>query len=506
MPSKSCNFSTGRVLAIGDIMLDEYWFGDTTRISPEAPVPVVLVEYSDYRAGGAANVALNIAGLGCSVDLIGIVGDDQSGKILQQLLDKQPKIKSLINITKDQPTINKLRIISNNQQLFRVDKEKHYCANSFKLVTTAFQQYIANPKNNYNVLILSDYNKGTLQDPQFFISQANQYNIPIIIDPKNPDFLLYKNATILTPNLKEFQQMVNVSFNNPDNHNLILLETGHNLIKELNLHALIITQGKNGLTLLTHDYQDQHFASHSHEVFDVTGAGDTVTATIAACVANGQSLHTAAHLATIAAGIVVGKIGTSCILIKELANELKREEQNNANTHELFLGIIEAEQLAPIIEQQKLLGETIVFVNGCFDVLHAGHVHYLEKAKSFGDRLIVAVNDDASIKILKGNNRPINNLEQRMQLLKGLKAVDWVVPFGFNEIRPGKLIETLNPSILIKSKDSFKTIEEFPEYEGVQHVLKNGGKVYLLERPLHPDCNSSSTKIIEAATTGEIYE
>ena len=233
MPLKSFNFSNGRVLTIGDIMLDEYWIGETTRISPEAPVPVVLVEHTDYRAGGAANVALNVAGLGCLVDLIGIVGDDQPGKILQELLDKQPNIKNLIIVTQHYPTINKLRIISNNQQLFRLDKEKSYCTNSFTNITTTFQQALT--KNSYSAIILSDYNKGTLQNPQLFISQANNYNIPIVVDPKNPDFLLYKNATILTPNLKEFQQMVD--FNQSTDNKIefseqALLEKGHHLIKQ----------------------------------------------------------------------------------------------------------------------------------------------------------------------------------------------------------------------------------------------------------------------------------
>jgi len=515
MPLKSFNFSDSRILTVGDIMLDEYWIGETTRISPEAPVPIVLVEHTDHRAGGAANVALNIAAFGCNVDLIGIVGNDPAGKTLEELLSKQPKIKNLLTIHKNSPTINKLRIISNNQQLFRLDREKGYCIESFTDLTNIFQQTLN--KNIYNALVLSDYNKGTLQNHQIFISQANKYNIPIIVDPKNLDCSLYKNATILTPNLKEFQQMVNMnhSASKVDYSEQDLFEKGHNLIEHLNLQALIITRGKNGLTLLTKDYQDQHFVSHSHEVFDVTGAGDTVTATIAACVASGNNLHTACHLATIAASIVVSKLGTSCISIEELESELKQTEQKSA-THALNLGIVETEQLALIIHQQKLLGETIVLVNGCFDVLHAGHIHYLEKAKSLGNRLVVAVNDDASIKTLKGNNRPINNLEQRMQVLAGLKAVDWVVSFGFNEIRPGKLIETLNPDILVKSKEAFKTIEEIPEYEGAQYVLKNGGKVYLLDRPLIPDCNVSSSKIIEAikngaaasstSIKGEVYE
>ena len=515
MSTKLFNFSDDRILTIGDIMLDEYWIGDTTRISPEAPVPIVLVENTSYRAGGAANVALNIAGLGCKVDLMGIIGNDVSGTMLQQLLNQHEKINNLILINKHYPTINKLRIISNNQQLFRLDREKNYCSNSFTEIVKIFDKTLI--KGIYSAIVLSDYNKGTLRNPQIFITKANQHNIPIIVDPKNPNFLLYKNATLLTPNTKEFQQMVDLNKNYINNQNKIeysqqeILEKGHNLIKELNLQALIITQGKNGLTLLTNDYQDQHFASYCHEVFDVTGAGDTVIATMAACIASGGNLHKAAHLATITAGIVVSKIGTCHISIEEVTNELKKIEQN-LSIDELNLGIIEPEQLAIIIEKRQLLGETIVFVNGCFDILHAGHIYYLEKAKSFGDRLIVAVNDDQSIKILKGENRPINNLQDRMQVLAGIKAVDWVVPFGSaDELRPGKLVATLNPNILIKSKESFATIEDIPEHEGAHHVLNNGGKIYLIDRPLIAEKNISSSKIIDkitkvTTTKGEVYE
>jgi len=506
------NFSNNKLLVIGDIMLDEYWIGETNRISPEAPVPIVLVEHTDHRAGGAANVASNIAAFGCQVDLLGLVGDDQAARTLEILLRKQPKIKNLITTTQYQPTINKLRIISNDQQLFRIDQEKHYCVKSFTALTLAFEQAMAN--NTYNAIVLSDYNKGSLQNPQLFIKFANKYNIPVIVDPKNSDHLVYKNSTILTPNFKEFKQMVNFVNNsnleNSENLEQEILEKGHNLIKQLNLQALILTRGKHGLTLLTKDYKDQHFAASHHEVFDVTGAGDTVTASIAACVASGGKLHVAAHIATVAAGISVSKLGTSCINLKELqlSLDLAKEHQNNNITSNLInsdlkLGIIDKDQLSIIIKQRQLLGEIIVLINGCFDILHPGHIQYIKKARSFGNRLIIAVNDDQSIKTLKGNNRPINTLEHRMQVLAAIRDVDWVV--SFNHIRPGNLIEALNPDVLVKTKETFKTIEDIPEYEGAHHVIRQGGKVYLLDRPLNINCDISSTKIIEAINN-KIYE
>lgn len=477
-------------------MLDEYWIGETTRISPEAPVPIVLLENTDYKAGGAANVAFNIAAFGCQVDLLGIVGSDEAANKLNYLIANQKNINNLIIKTKLQPTINKLRIISNDQQLFRIDQEKKYCENSFASLTNVFKQAIT--KNTYNAIVLSDYNKGSLQNPQLFIKYANQHNIPIIIDPKNPNHLIYKNATLLTPNLKEFNQMVNFITN--ENQEQDILEKGHNLINQLNLQALIITRGKHGLNVLTKDYKDQHFSASHHEVFDVTGAGDTVTASIAACLASNNNLHLAAKIATAAAGISVSKLGTYCIDLKELEQSLSLSKKNNADS--LKLGIIDKDQLSLIIKQRQLFGEKIVLINGCFDIIHPGHIQYIKKAKSFGDRLIIAINDDESIKILKGKNRPINTLQHRMEVLAALKDVDWVV--AFNHIRPGNLIEALNPDILVKTKEAFKTIDDIPEYEGAHHVLQNGGKVYLLERPLVVDCDISSSKIIEVIN--KIYE
>lgn len=506
MLPKSFNFTGSKVLIIGDVMLDEYWSGDATRISPEAPVPIVLVDNKYYRAGGAANVAINMSAIGCTVDLIGIIGKDQTGTILQELLNQPPIINNLLLVEENYPTINKLRIISNNQQLFRIDREKNFDLSSFEKLVNKFEQAIIS--NNYKAIVLSDYHKGTLQNPQIFINKANEYKIPIIIDPKNPNFWVFKNATVLTPNFKEFQQMVDLNIHNylPSSalYQQIIREKGHNLIKQLNLKALIITQGKHGLTLLTDNEQDQHFNPHCREVFDVTGAGDTVAAIITACIASNYTLHQAAYLATIAAGIVVSKLGTSYASMTEIIQELYQIEAlqiTNDTNNNLKLGIISEDRLSTIIQQRKLLGETIVLANGCFDILHAGHIHYLEKAKSFGDRLIVAVNTDESIKVLKGETRPINSLEQRMQVLAGLKAVDWVVAFGSkDEVRPGKLIANLNPDILIKSKENYNTIEEIPEYEGAAHVMNNGGQVYLLDRPLIKNYDLSSTKLIDSIT------
>lgn len=498
MSLKLFNFLNSKLLVVGDIMLDEYWIGETNRISPEAPVPIVLVKNTDHRLGGAANVAINIAALGCQIDLLGIMGTDATASIVNNLLNKHANINNLIINTNNQPTINKLRIISNDQQVFRIDREQYYSINSFTTLGTVFEQAIT--KNNYQAIVLSDYNKGTLQNPQIFIDLANKYNIPVIIDPKKSDYWLYKNATILTPNLKEFIQMVGGNTNEilfSNNIDQYILEKGHNLIAELNLQALIITRGKDGINLLTNDYQDHHIAASQHEVFDVTGAGDTVTACIAACIASNNNLRAATYIATIAAGINVSKLGTSCINLNELKKAITADNHNNKDS--LKLGIIQSKELAIIIAQIKLSGEKIVLINGCFDILHPGHIEYIKKAKSFGSRLVIAVNNDQSVKLLKGNNRPINTLQHRMQVLAALKDVDWVV--AFEDIRPGNIIKQLNPDILVKSKEAFKTIEEIPDYEGASYVLQQGGQVHLLDRPINKNCDISSTKIIDSIKT-----
>jgi D-beta-D-heptose 7-phosphate kinase/D-beta-D-heptose 1-phosphate adenosyltransferase len=494
MPFELQNINSCRALVVGDVMLDEYWVGETNRISPEAPVPVVLVNQTKYSAGGAANVAINLAKLSCNTDLLGVTGQDQSGQKLNDLLNSQGNLNNLIISNTNFPTINKLRIISNNQQLFRIDREQHYCQNCFAQLLDKFKQ--ACQQNKYNIVILSDYNKRTLQDPQALIKIANQYNIPVIVDPKNPDVMVYKNATLLTPNLKEFKHILGLP--NDVLSQQQLTEQGHNLITQLNLDALVITQGQDGLTLLTKDGQNQHLKAHRREVFDVSGAGDTVIATLAAGIVSKQSLPNTCYLATINAGIAVSKPGVASVSWAELKQELTNIEVLK-NQQQLNLGIIQPDLLSQIVQQQKSLGENIVLVNGCFDILHAGHIQYLAKARQFGDRLIVAVNDDESIRKLKGDRRPINNLQQRMEVLASLRMVDWVVPFGNGEIRPGKIIQQLNPNVLIKSKEAFNSIAEIPDYEGGPHVLNNGGTVHLLGRPLDPDCDISSSKIIANA-------
>ena len=310
-------------------------------------------------------------------------------------------------------------------------------------------------------VILSDYSKGALEDPQVVIREAREHGVPVFIDPKGTDFGKYRGATLLTPNLHEFQAVVGPCQSEAD-----LVEKGDRLLQELSLEALLITRGSQGMTLLRHGEKELHLPARAKEVFDVTGAGDTVISVLAACVAAGEPLPNAVGLANLAAGIVVGKLGTATVSGPELRRALISEEGSERGT-------MSEEQLQLMVEEAKAAGEKIVFTNGCFDIIHAGHVGYLEQARELGDRLIVAVNDDESVARLKGPGRPINTVERRMAVLAGLEAVDWVLPFS--DDTPERLLRLLKPDLLVKGGDYSKE-----EVVGWEIVEGYGGEVRVL--------------------------
>ena len=452
------DFKTARVLVIGDVMLDRYWHGKTQRISPEAPVPVVTVQHCEDRPGGAANVALNVAHLGVQVHLIGITGKDEAALSLQQQL-AAADIHCHFYQDENIHTITKLRAIAQHQQLIRLDFEK-----DFALTTNAqiqLTQTIEKQLANIDLLILSDYAKGTLNQAQDFIQLAVKNNIPVIVDPKGSDFDKYRGATLITPNLKEFETIVGPCHTEED-----LINKGQQLLEAHNWQALLITRSEQGMTLLQKNQEPVHFRAQAKEVFDVTGAGDTVIATLAACLATGMDFTQATQLANMAAGIVVSKLGTASVSAQELNQALDMQ----APAHHCILTEAHALQR---IKEARAKGETIVMTNGCFDLLHPGHISYLETAKALGDRLIIAVNDDASVKTLKGPQRPINSLTHRMTLLAALACVDWVVPFS--EETPQRLIEAVLPDILVKGGDY-----QIDQIAGAAAVLKNHGQVKII--------------------------
>jgi len=435
LPTRLPDFSKAAVLVIGDIMLDRYWFGDTQRISPEAPVPVVNVRQVEERLGGAGNVALNIAALNANITLTGIYGEDSAADTIREQLTKAKinhQILSLPNI----PTITKLRIISQHQQLIRVDFEEKFIDFDHAEFVKIFKQSL--PKAN--LVILSDYAKGTLKAAQNFIKLAKDSGLTVLVDPKSNDFDLYRGADIITPNIKEFETIVGQCRNDAE-----LTEKAQNLLTKHQIGALLVTRGERGMTLISRDQSEElHLPAHAREVFDVTGAGDTVIAVLGAAISAGAKIFDAMKLANLAAGLVVGKLGAATVSSTELQAALK----NHATIDD---GVIDEQQLELLISKAKFNGERIVFTNGCFDILHAGHVTYLQQAKQLGDRLIVAINDDASVKRLKGESRPINNVEQRMAVLSSLGMVDWVT--SFSDDTPERLLQKIKPDILVKGGD-----------------------------------------------------
>ncbi len=461
-------FDQAPVLVVGDVMLDRYWHGATSRISPEAQVPVVRVEQHEDRPGGAANVALNLAALGAPAFLVGVTGVDEAADSLSDSLQAVGVTTRFQRIA-GQPTIVKLRVMSRHQQLLRVDFEE-----AFRTDAVALSADVEALLDQVRVLVLSDYGKGALKNHQQLIQAARKRGIPVLADPKGKDFAIYRGASLITPNLSEFEAIVGRCTDEAD-----LVAKGQQLMTELELGALLVTRGEHGMTLLRPGHSALHLPARAREVFDVTGAGDTVISTLAGAIAAGEDLPQAVALANLAAGIVVGKLGTAAISAPELRRAVQREQGSER-------GVLSLDQLLLAIEDARAHGEKIVFTNGCFDILHAGHVTYLEQARAQGDRLIVGVNDDGSVTRLKGPGRPINSVDRRMAVLAGLGAVDWVVSFA--EDTPERLLTEVRPDVLVKGGDY-----GVEQVVGADIVKAYGGEV----RVLGLVENSSTTAIVE---------
>ncbi len=448
------DFSKANILIIGDVMLDRYWTGPTARISPEAPVPIVRVDDIEDRPGGAANVAINAATLGANVVLMGMTGQDEAAQILTDRLAAM-NVSCEFSKVAHQDTITKLRIMSRNQQLLRLDFEKSFAKDDKSELLAKFEERV----QHTDLVVLSDYSKGCLSDPQSLISLARKYNKPIIVDPKGSDFGKYKGATLITPNMSEFEGEMGVCESEDE-----LFEHAQALKQKCDLQAVLVTRSEKGMSL----FQEQayHLPAHAKEVYDVTGAGDTVISTLACCIAVGLPLERACQFANHAASVVVGKLGTSTVSTTELAIAVSAQVHQGG-------GVMNAQQLRLAVQQAQLKGERVVMTNGCFDILHSGHVAYLTEAATLGDRLIVAVNTDESVRKLKGEGRPINNLQRRMAVLAGLSAVDWVVPFS--EDTPQSLIADILPNVLVKGGDY-----QIHEIAGGKEVIANGGEVRVL--------------------------
>lgn len=452
------DFSSARVLVVGDVMLDRYWSGSIARISPEAPVPIVNVANENECPGGAANVALNVAALGAQVTLLGVCGDDVAAQLLEQKLAMR-QVESCLIKDPNQETIVKLRVLAAHQQLLRLDFETPSVISAQALIKQKFAELVG----HFDVVILSDYAKGTLVGAKDLIALANAAQVRVLVDPKSKDFSLYHGAYLITPNLKEFQEIVGTCVNEQS-----LLTKGQELLEQLALPALLVTRSEEGLTLFQHNMPALTLPAYEQEVYDVTGAGDTVIAVIASSLAMGLSLEDSVKLANLAASISVRKLNAATVTVAEMRRALWQTESYSTKH------IMTRKELITAVRDAKEHGEKIVMTNGCFDILHAGHVSYLEQAKQLGDRLIVAVNDDDSVQRLKGAGRPLNDLAARMQVLSGLRAVDWVV--FFSEDTPEQLINEVLPDVLVKGGDY-----RVEEIAGHKAVLANSGQVLILD-------------------------
>ena len=451
------DFSKSRVLVVGDLILDRYIQGVASRLSREAPVPVVLTQAIEMRAGGAANTAANTAALGAHTTLIGFIGQDAEGANLRKLLTGNAIQAELIE-SDNAETIVKSRILSKNQQLLRLDSERG--SYSEAELAQLYDRYMA-CLDEADVVVLSDYANGAMQDAQKLIAAARKANKPVFVDPRQRNFHCYKGATALTPNYAEFRAIVG-----PCNDLQTLGNLGLKLKEDLSLTALLVTRGEDGMSLLQDGEQIYHLPAQAREVYDVTGAGDTVIAVFATAYACGLSWVEAMRLANQAAGLVVAKSGTATVGYDELEYSLQRAAQTKV--------VRELPALLKQVETARRKGLRIVMTNGCFDILHAGHIHSLRQAASLGDCLIVAVNDDNSVRQLKGDARPFNNLAHRLSVLAELRMVDWLIPFS--EMTPLALIEAISPDVLAKGGDY-----KVEEVDGHQHVIAKGGQVVILD-------------------------
>ncbi|EBF6065245.1 D-glycero-beta-D-manno-heptose-7-phosphate kinase [Campylobacter lari] len=410
-----------KILVVGDFMVDRYIWCDCARISPEAPVMVVKSQKEDKRLGGAGNVYANLKSLGAEVFALGLVGDDESGRFLKENLNAR------LLVEKDRKTPLKSRVLSHSQQVLRLDDENDF---DTKLEDEIIQEYKKIAKD-YDAIVLSDYAKGVLTSKvtKALIEHANTLNLPILIDPKGSDFSKYQNATLLTPNKKEAIQALGVE--KIDN-----LEKALKKLKDdLNLTYSIITLSEEGIAL--YDEKLHIIPAKALEVYDVTGAGDSVIAMLAYALALKVDIIKACELANDAAAVVVAKVGSVSVSLEEIKNLKKASFEDKIKSKE---------ELVKLLQNQK-----VVFTNGCFDIVHYGHIKYLEKAKKLGDILVVGLNSDESIKRLKGNSRPINLEFQRACMLASMYFVDYVVIF--NEDTPYELIEFLKPDVLVKGAD-----------------------------------------------------
>ena len=453
-----------RTLVLGDLMLDEYLWGRTGRISPEAPVPVVDIAREDLRLGGAGNVVNNLCELGCQVAVCSVLGDDDDGRQLYRQLEQLAVNVSGVVFDSERKTSRKTRILASNQQMLRIDRESR-CSLSAQIEQQLTTHVVA-LIDQVDVVFLSDYGKGVLTDSllQSVIAAGRAKGVPVVVDPKGSEYSRYRGATLLTPNRAEASEASGIKIVD----DATLIAAGTKILEDAQLDALVLTRSEEGMSLFMRDGEQMNLPTQAREVFDVSGAGDTVLALIGIGLAAALNLKQAATVANIAAGVVVAKVGTSTVSRQEILQAVSRV---------VLPGELKIQQplvLREILNHTSNNGKKVVFTNGCFDLLHAGHVSYLQRARALGDMLVLGLNSDASVQRLKGPTRPLVQQDDRAVVMAALACIDYVVLF--DEDTPLQLIETLRPDILVKGGDYT------PEtVVGREQVESWGGRVELID-------------------------
>ncbi len=468
-------FNQCRVLVIGDLMIDEYLWGKVDRISPEAPVQVVSIIQEDYTLGGAGNVVNNLVSLGAQVSVCGIIGTGDNGKLLVDKLDELGVEHEGVLQDASRPTIKKTRIIAENQHVLRVDRESK--KEISEQTRSAIVMFAENKIPDVDVVLVSDYGKGLITKRLLsrLAACAKKEKKIIIADPKGIDFSKYSGVSILTPNKKEASQASGIEISDDAS----LLSAGRKILQHVQIDNLLITCGKDGMVLFEKNELPYSIPAKAKQVYDVSGAGDTVIAVLGLALATGASYKDGAAIANVAAGIVVGKVGTATVSIKELGAAMNDSAALSINKHQTMA------DLGNLIRDLKKKRKKIVMTNGCFDLLHAGHIMLFAASKQLGDILIVAIDDDDSVRMNKGMGRPVIRAKERIQILSALDSVDYVVVFSSDKLE--NLIKTIRPDVL--TKGSNYTEKDVLGYEDVNHF---GGKVVLI--PITE--NISSTQII----------
>ena len=455
----------GRVLVVGDLMLDRYVTGTVNRISPEAPIPVMRIDHEAEMPGGAGNVARNIVSLGGQVVLVGLIGDDAAGVRVTELLANEEGLALHSVVCPGTPTTVKTRYLASGQQLLRADVEGKIAAPVDILSQVVERARAELPRAD--VAVLSDYAKGVLTDAVIvkIISAAAAADVPVVVDPKSSDFTRYKGAFLVSPNRDELSRATGMAVEDDRS----AATAANRAVAKAGVGAVLVTRGAQGMTLVVAGEEPLHLRTRAREVFDVSGAGDTAIATVATALAAGHGLEEAASLANVSAGVVVGKVGTATVDAHEIAASLQTAASRDSGEK-----IVSLHSALDRIAQWRRREKRVVFTNGCFDLLHPGHVSLLEQARAAGDALIVGLNSDASVSRLKGDDRPVQPAVTRASVLASLSTVDLVVEFG--EDTPMSLIEAIRPDVLVKGADYAED-----DVVGGDLVKSYGGRVVLAE-------------------------